>query len=165
MEILLAPGEYLTDEFPGGGTLQQRRHGAHFEHGSGSLFPQRQLEPERGEGFVKLLNALPFRRMQRIFERQHQGLGHARKAPGLYPGHQHPLVCGVLVEDQQGRVVAAVAYIPEQQIRPADLPHVHVRADAYLAFAKLLDFGLFGLGGSGAVGGWWLHGGVRRGFR
>ena len=69
------------------------------------------------------------------------------------------------VEDQQGRVVAAVAYIPEQQIRPADLPHVHVRADAYLAFAKLLDFGLFGLGGSGAVGGWWLHGGVRRGFR
>jgi hypothetical protein len=34
-----------------------------------------------------------------------------------------------------------------------------------LAFAKLLDFGLFGLGGSGAVGGWWLHGGVRRGFR
>lgn len=83
----------------------------------------------------------------------------------IYPGHQHPLVCGVLVEDQQGRVVAAVAYIPEQQIRPADLPHVHVRADAYLAFAKLLDFGLFGLGGSGAVGGWWLHGGVRRGFR
>ena len=92
-------------------------------------------------------------------------MGHARKAPGLYPGHQHPLVCGVLVEDQQGRVVAAVAYIPEQQIRPADLPHVHVRADAYLAFAKLLDFGLFGLGGSGAVGGWWLHGGVRRGLR
>ena len=25
MEILLTPGEYLTDEFPGGGTLQQRR--------------------------------------------------------------------------------------------------------------------------------------------
>lgn len=61
--------------------------------------------------------------------------------------------------------VTAVAYIPEQQIRPADLPHVHVRADAYLAFAKLLDFGLFGLGRSGAAGGWWLHGGVRRGFR
>ena len=114
---------------------------------------------------MKLLNALPFRRMQRIFERQHQGLGHARKAPGLYPGHQHPLVCGVLVEDQQRTRCRGRCVYPEQQIRPADLPHVHVRADAYLAFAKLLDFGLFGLGGAGAVGGWWLHGGVRRGFR
>ena len=97
--------------------------------------------------------------MQGIFKRQHQGLGHARKAPGLYPGHQHPFVRGVLVEDQQGRILAAVAHIPEQQIRPADLPHVHVRADAYLAFAELFDFrlfrfGLFRPGRFGAVGGW-----------
>lgn len=74
-------------------------------------------------------------------------------------------MCDVLVEDQQGHVVATVAYTPKQQIHPADLPHVHVKVDAYLAFAKLLDFGLLGLGGSGAVGDWWLYGGVRRGFR
>lgn len=63
MEILLVPDEYLIDEFPGGGTLQQRRYGARFEHDSDSLFPQHQLEPECGEGLVKLLNALPFRRV------------------------------------------------------------------------------------------------------